>query len=175
MKFIVLLLLALASATSHAMWVTVTRNEVATVYIDSMSIQKWLQPPRVGGVRPECARRHGSAIGQVEHRLRLHRRQIQNPQRQQPSQQNGQRPRHQSPARARRLASCEPRQHEPTVVFVCLCLVSLKRPTKSPAVITTAGLLFWARGLINPQRVWSKFQMQARFCLRAPPRRHHRR
>jgi len=40
MKFIVLLLLALASAASHAMWVTVTRNEVATVYIDSMSIQK---------------------------------------------------------------------------------------------------------------------------------------
>ncbi len=40
MKFIVLLLLAVASATSHAMWVTVTRNEVATVYIDSMSIQK---------------------------------------------------------------------------------------------------------------------------------------
>ena len=40
MKFIVLLLLAVASAASHAMWVTVTRNEVATVYIDSMSIQK---------------------------------------------------------------------------------------------------------------------------------------
>ena len=40
MKFIVLVLLAVASATSHAMWVTVTRNEVATVYIDSMSIQK---------------------------------------------------------------------------------------------------------------------------------------
>jgi hypothetical protein len=40
MKFIVLLLLAVVSATSHAMWVTVTRNEVATVYIDSMSIQK---------------------------------------------------------------------------------------------------------------------------------------
>jgi hypothetical protein len=40
MKFIVLPLLAVASAASHAMWVTVTRNEVATVYIDSMSIQK---------------------------------------------------------------------------------------------------------------------------------------
>ena len=40
MKFIVLLLLALASAASHAMWVTVTRNEIATVYIDSMSIEK---------------------------------------------------------------------------------------------------------------------------------------
>ena len=40
MKFIVLLLLAVVSAASHAMWVTVTRNEVATVYIDSMSIQK---------------------------------------------------------------------------------------------------------------------------------------
>ena len=40
MKFIVLLLLAAASAASHAMWVTVTRNEVATVYIDSSAITK---------------------------------------------------------------------------------------------------------------------------------------
>jgi hypothetical protein len=40
MKFIVLLLLAVASAASHAMWVTVTRNEVATVYIDSSAIVK---------------------------------------------------------------------------------------------------------------------------------------
>ncbi|MEY4420561.1 MAG: hypothetical protein RLZZ498_1157 [Pseudomonadota bacterium] len=40
MKLIVLFLLAIASSTSHAMWVTVTRNEVATVYIDSMAIQK---------------------------------------------------------------------------------------------------------------------------------------
>ncbi len=40
MKFIVLLLLAVASAASHAMWVTVTRNEVATVYIDSAAITK---------------------------------------------------------------------------------------------------------------------------------------
>lgn len=40
MKFIVLFLLALASMTSHAMWVTVTRNEVATVYIDSSAIVK---------------------------------------------------------------------------------------------------------------------------------------
>ncbi|WP_353139255.1 surface-adhesin E family protein [Limnohabitans sp.] len=40
MKFIVLFLLALASTTSHAMWVTVTRNEVATVYIDSSAIVK---------------------------------------------------------------------------------------------------------------------------------------
>jgi hypothetical protein len=40
MKFIVLFSLALASAASHAMWVTVTRNEVATVYIDSSAITK---------------------------------------------------------------------------------------------------------------------------------------
>ena len=40
MKFIVLFLLAIASAASHAMWVTVTRNEVATVYIDSSAITK---------------------------------------------------------------------------------------------------------------------------------------
>jgi hypothetical protein len=40
MKFIVLFWLALASASSHAMWVTVTRNEVATVYIDSSAITK---------------------------------------------------------------------------------------------------------------------------------------
>lgn len=40
MKFIVLFLLAIGSAASHAMWVTVTRNEVATVYIDSSAITK---------------------------------------------------------------------------------------------------------------------------------------
>ncbi|WP_353133841.1 surface-adhesin E family protein [Limnohabitans sp.] len=40
MKFIALFLLALASTASHAMWVTVTRNEVATVYIDSSAIVK---------------------------------------------------------------------------------------------------------------------------------------
>jgi hypothetical protein len=40
MKFIVLFLLAIVSAASHAMWVTVTRNEVATVYIDSSAITK---------------------------------------------------------------------------------------------------------------------------------------
>ena len=40
MKFIVLFWLTLASAASHAMWVTVTRNEVATVYIDSSAIVK---------------------------------------------------------------------------------------------------------------------------------------
>ncbi|PUE29690.1 hypothetical protein B9Z35_10975 [Limnohabitans sp. Jir61] len=40
MKRLVLLLLLLACAAAQAMWVTVTRNEVATVYIDSMSIQK---------------------------------------------------------------------------------------------------------------------------------------
>jgi hypothetical protein len=40
MKFIVLFLLAVVSAASHAMWVTVTRNEVATVYIDSSAITK---------------------------------------------------------------------------------------------------------------------------------------
>jgi hypothetical protein len=40
MKFLVLFWLALASASSHAMWVTVTRNEVATVYIDSSAITK---------------------------------------------------------------------------------------------------------------------------------------
>ena len=40
MKFIVLLLLTLVSTVSQAMWVTVTRNEVATVYIDSSAIAK---------------------------------------------------------------------------------------------------------------------------------------
>ena len=40
MKRLVLFSLLLASAASHAMWVTVTRNEMATVYIDSMSIEK---------------------------------------------------------------------------------------------------------------------------------------
>jgi hypothetical protein len=40
MKFIVLFWLSVASATSHAMWVTVTRTEVATVYIDSSAIVK---------------------------------------------------------------------------------------------------------------------------------------
>lgn len=40
MKFIVLFWLAVASGASHAMWVTVTRNEVATVYIDSNAIAK---------------------------------------------------------------------------------------------------------------------------------------
>ena len=40
MKRLFLLLLFVASSAAHAMWVTVTRNEVATVYIDSMSIQK---------------------------------------------------------------------------------------------------------------------------------------
>jgi hypothetical protein len=40
MKFIVLFWLTLAPAASHAMWVTVTRNEVATVYIDSSAIVK---------------------------------------------------------------------------------------------------------------------------------------
>jgi hypothetical protein len=40
MKRFVLFSLLLASAAAHAMWVTVTRNEMATVYIDSMSIEK---------------------------------------------------------------------------------------------------------------------------------------
>ena len=40
MKRLFLFLLLTASTASHAMWVTVTRNEVATVYIDSMSIEK---------------------------------------------------------------------------------------------------------------------------------------
>ena len=40
MKFVFLFLLTIASAASHAMWVTVTRNEVATVYIDSSAITK---------------------------------------------------------------------------------------------------------------------------------------
>jgi hypothetical protein len=40
MKRLCLLLLCVISTVSHAMWVTVTRNEVATVYIDSMSIEK---------------------------------------------------------------------------------------------------------------------------------------
>ena len=47
MKFIVLFLLALACTASHAMWVTVTRNEVATVYIDSSAITKIGQNRRV--------------------------------------------------------------------------------------------------------------------------------
>ena len=40
MKRLALLLLIVATSTAQAMWVTVTRNEVATVYIDSMSIEK---------------------------------------------------------------------------------------------------------------------------------------
>jgi hypothetical protein len=40
MKRLALLLLIVATTTAQAMWVTVTRNEVATVYIDSMSIEK---------------------------------------------------------------------------------------------------------------------------------------
>ena len=40
MKRLVLISILLCSVTAHAMWVTVTRNEIATVYIDSMSIQK---------------------------------------------------------------------------------------------------------------------------------------
>jgi len=40
MKLIVLFLLTFTSASSQAMWVTVTRNEVATVYVDSSAIVK---------------------------------------------------------------------------------------------------------------------------------------
>jgi len=40
MKLIALFLLAIAPVASYAMWVTVTRNEVATVYIDSSAIVK---------------------------------------------------------------------------------------------------------------------------------------
>ena len=40
MKRLVLISLLLCSVAAHAMWVTVTRNEVATVYIDSMSIER---------------------------------------------------------------------------------------------------------------------------------------
>jgi hypothetical protein len=40
MKRLVLISLLLCSVAAHAMWVTVTRNEMATVYIDSMSIEK---------------------------------------------------------------------------------------------------------------------------------------
>ena len=40
MKRLVFSLLLVATTSTHAMWVTVTRNEVATVYIDSMSIEK---------------------------------------------------------------------------------------------------------------------------------------
>jgi len=40
MKRLVFSLLFVAVTSAHAMWVTVTRNEVATVYIDSMSIEK---------------------------------------------------------------------------------------------------------------------------------------
>jgi hypothetical protein len=67
MKFIVLFCLALASAASHAMWVTVTRNEVATVYIDSSAIVKMGYNRRVGGVRPDQPRQNRPAIGQVIH------------------------------------------------------------------------------------------------------------
>lgn len=40
MKRLFLFLIFAVPTASHAMWVTVTRNETATVYIDSMSIQK---------------------------------------------------------------------------------------------------------------------------------------
>ena len=40
MKRLVLISLLLCSVAAQAMWVTVTRNEMATVYIDSMSIEK---------------------------------------------------------------------------------------------------------------------------------------
>ena len=39
-KRIALLVTVLAAASAHAMWVTVTRNEVATVYVDSAAIVK---------------------------------------------------------------------------------------------------------------------------------------
>ena len=47
MKQLVLLWMAVASAASHAMWVTVTRNEVATVYVDSTAIVKMGNNKRV--------------------------------------------------------------------------------------------------------------------------------
>jgi hypothetical protein len=40
MKRLALIFVLAASTAAHAMWVTVTRNEVATVYIDSMAIEK---------------------------------------------------------------------------------------------------------------------------------------
>jgi hypothetical protein len=40
MKRLALIFVLAASTATHAMWVTVTRNEVATVYIDSMAIER---------------------------------------------------------------------------------------------------------------------------------------
>ncbi len=40
MKRLAFILLLLTSTVTQAMWVTVTRNEVATVYIDSSAIEK---------------------------------------------------------------------------------------------------------------------------------------
>ena len=77
-----------------------------------------------GGLRLEKPRHHRAAIGQVLHRVRLRRGQIQNPQRHQPSQQNGQWPRHQITARRGQLDVGESRQDEPTAVQLRLRLVS---------------------------------------------------
>jgi hypothetical protein len=40
MKQLVVCLLMAFGSTAHAMWVTVTQNEVATVYVDSAAIEK---------------------------------------------------------------------------------------------------------------------------------------
>ena len=47
MKRLVALFLLLASVGAQAMWVTVTQNEVATVYVDSSSIARINQNRRV--------------------------------------------------------------------------------------------------------------------------------
>jgi hypothetical protein len=47
LKKIVCFALLMAANLSHAMWVTVTQNEVATVYVDSASIVKMQHNKRV--------------------------------------------------------------------------------------------------------------------------------
>ena len=47
MKRLAVFLFVLVSAASQAMWVTVTQNEVATVYVDSSSIARINQNRRV--------------------------------------------------------------------------------------------------------------------------------
>ena len=47
MKRLAVFFFVLASAGVHAMWVTVTQNEVATVYVDSSSIARINQNRRV--------------------------------------------------------------------------------------------------------------------------------
>ena len=47
LKKIFCLALLMSASVSHAMWVTVTQNEVATVYVDSASIVKMQHNKRV--------------------------------------------------------------------------------------------------------------------------------